>query len=120
MENENIQKVVNVNEKAEDNKKPKKKKKGSGRTVLAVILFTISAVSLGFGLYNLNIYRSADAHNYQVSQNITVAPVPDEPVQVEDEDVPETEEKVVPVPHHSNAFANRPALAVRAVTPSYT
>ena len=94
MENENTQEVVNVNEKAEDNKKPKKKKKGSGRTVLAVILFTISAISLGFGLYNLNIYRSADAHNYQVSQNITVAPVPDEPVQVEDEEVPETEEKV--------------------------
>ncbi len=77
----------------ESEKKQKKKSKGSSRIVIAVILFTISAVSLGYGLYNLNIYRSADSHNYQVSQNITVAPVPDEVVE-EEETATEAEEFV--------------------------
>ncbi|MCR4788324.1 MAG: class B sortase, partial [Lachnospiraceae bacterium] len=39
--------------------------------------------------------RSADAHNYQVSQNITVAPVPEEPeITEEPEETEEAEEKV--------------------------
>ena len=94
----------------ESEKKQNKKSKGSSRIVIAVILFTISAVSLGYGLYNLNIYRSADSHNYQVSQNITVAPVPDEVVEEEEpeEETTEIEEEETPLAVEEKAEAGFP------------